>query len=400
MKRSKKLNMPDDYGSLFVRSVFISVAVYLAFAVITKGKALTSVFFIDAEDAFMDFFNSVRDASRGEEAYTVRRIIYPPMANLFFYLVSFITPSKYNSVQFCNRYSWVDYPINIALITAFLVLCTAALAILIYMSLKLEKKKRLLLTLAAVCSIPVLNMLERANIMIIAVIALLIFAMTYDSKSAVLREIGIIALALSFSIKLYPIIFAWILFANKRYREFFRCAVYSVAFLILPSFAFGGPKCLIDIVKNILSFSSGAPALPLWLSRISRIPLEVFTTLSYIAFALSALAFIVAPYVHKERWKIWAIGCIAFISYPALFSTYAWTLFLIPMIFFINECSDEYKKRDNLKYLLPMLIPFVFIPFSVRYVATANSMVIYLMIFVLSGVAVYDTARALFKRTK
>ena len=170
-------------------------------------------------------------------------------------LLSFLTPKQYNATEFDDRLTWVSYGSMIVMIIAFVLLCALLFWLLVYKNVKIGKKEKLLFAFVAVFSVPFLNMLERGNIMALALIALLTYAVTYNSPSGLVRELGLLALAFSFSLKIYPVLFAWILFADKRYKEFFRCALYSVVFLVLPSFCFGGPECLLRIVQNIFSFS-------------------------------------------------------------------------------------------------------------------------------------------------
>ena len=405
----------SKYRNVFIGSILLSVTVYFIVALVTKGRGFSFVFFKENQDIFMDFFNSVRDASLRTGAYTERHVIYPPMANLILWLISFITPDAYNATEFEARGSWRNYPINIVLIVILAVLSLAAFAAVIYGGLKAEKKYRLMITAAAVFSVPCLYMVERGNMMVLAFVGLAIYAITYNSKSRIVRELGIIALAFSFSIKLYPIIFAWIMIADKRYKEFFRCALYSLAFLVIPSFFFGGPQCLWWIVKNIVSFSGTRHNVPWFLSAYAKIPEFVVSAVFYGFFALAALSFLVAPFVHKERWKVWAIGCIAFISYPALSSTYGWSLFIIPLIYLCNSGMDIdwYKVKSRMGYLIPMLIPFQFLALPMTAIArlvspgfsgtlptTANAVMVYVCILILSGYATFDTAKETVKLIK
>lgn len=383
-----------EYSVLFIETILVFAAIYLLGSLVTGGKLLTSIFFLNTEDAFMDFFNSIRDAAQGVKAYTDRHVIYPPMANLIFYLLSFLSPDKYNNTRFVLRYRWKLYDETVQMITVFVIVCVILLFFTLFKSLSknLSLKRRLLLVLVAVGSVPCLNLLERGNLLIVSLIFLLIYAMTYHSKSRLLRELGLIALALSFSLKLYPVLFAWILIGDKRYKEFIRCAIYCLATLILPSFAFGGPAILLTIAQNIFSFSSGSGGAQGAISSFLHVPSWVVSGLLYLLFLLCALTFVAAPFVHRERWKVWTVGCIAFIAFPSLTSIYAWLLFLIPLIFLFNEKASG---KENLRYFLPILIPFLFFPIPIAGPVTANIVLVYPALIALTVFAVKDTWKAL-----
>ncbi len=385
------------YSVLFIVCVLVSFGIYLLAGLLSLGRTLTSVFYVDMTDAFMDFFNSIRDASLGDGAYTVRKVIYPPMANLFFWLLSFISPSEYNVTEFEDRYTWMQYDTLIWMIVVFLAVCVLLLGLLICKSLKVEKKGKWLLVLTLIFGIPCLNMLERGNLLLVSLIALMVYALTYHSKHAFVRELGLIAIAFSFSLKFYPIIFAWILLGDKRIKEFIRCALYSVIFLVAPSFAFGGPIRLVTIFQNIFSFSSGSGSNLDVISRYSHIPSFLVSGFFYLWFLLCALNFALAPFVHKESWKVWIGGCVAFIAFPSLTTIYAWTLFVIPLIMMFNEGM---KGRKNWGYFIPILIPFLFFPIPIPTAITVNIVLVYPALIAVSAYTMWDTFKVIKQKRK
>ena len=251
-----------NYLSVFLYITLGSFGLFALLSLLSLGKLFPSIFFVRGTDSFMDFFNSIRDAAQGIEAYTERHIIYPPMANLFFWLLAKITPERYNNTTFEDRRNWLGEPVAIALLLVFLVLCAVLFAFLVWRNLKTDRRSKLLFTAASVCCLPFVTMMERGNILILCVLALLVYTATYDSDRWYAREIGLLALAFAFSIKLYPILFAWLLLSDKRVAAFLRCMLYSVAMLILPSFFFGGPQVFLSLLKNIFSFSEGGGGFP------------------------------------------------------------------------------------------------------------------------------------------
>lgn len=379
-----------DYILTFSGLILISTAIYLLLSLIFGGRILMAAFFKNTSDAFMDFFNSIRDASLGSGAYTERHVIYPPMANLFFMLMSFITPKAYNETDFLFRCSWTSYRSAIVLITVFTLISAAIFFLLVRKCVKGEKRYAWLFAFVAVFSVPFLNMLERGNIMSLALFGLLVFVLTYHSDKPWLRELGLVALAFSFSLKLYPILFAWILLSDKRWKEFFRCALYCIILLILPSFAFGGPACLWQIVQNIFVFSSGSESTLAVLSRFTHIPYALVAGGAYGFFLLCGLNFAVGAFLHRERWKIWACGCVMFLAFPSLTSTYGWTLFVIPILLLCNQPSSRLSDRI---YFLLMAIPFLFVPIPLPIAIHFNAFVVYFAIVILGVYSMVDTCR-------
>lgn len=392
--------MKRDCHTVFCYAILITGGIYLAASIVSLGYFFDKVFFLHTRDAFMDFFNSIRDASLGLGAYTERKVIYPPMANLIFMLLSMITPDAYNATGWYGRLSWSRYDENVLLICSFVAVCTILLGVLMYNGFDSTKKKRLLFTAAAVFSVPFLNMLERGNIMTLAFLALLCYAFTYESENRFVRELGIIALAFSVSLKLYPALFAWVLIADKRYGDFVRCVIYSVALLILPSFAFGGPSCLLLIVENIFNFSTGSSGVLSVISRYAHIPMALVSIGAYSLFLLCALCYAASAFLYREeqdKWKIWTLGCITFLSFPALCSTYAWALFLIPLVHIFKR---GFIGNDIKGYFVPMTLPFLFLPIPLPRYLTANAIILYVCVFAIAVYAIYDTFTEIKKRKR
>ena len=76
-------------GNLFVWLVMGSALLCAVIYTVLGNGRFSDSFFLRGGDFFMDFFNSIRDAAQGSGVYSERGVIYPPMANLIFLLLSF-----------------------------------------------------------------------------------------------------------------------------------------------------------------------------------------------------------------------------------------------------------------------------------------------------------------------
>ena len=70
----------------------VSAILFFVMLAVTDGKSFSETIFRNSvgSDFFMDFFNSIRDAST-KDVYK-EGIIYPPLANIFFYVLSGMQP--------------------------------------------------------------------------------------------------------------------------------------------------------------------------------------------------------------------------------------------------------------------------------------------------------------------
>jgi hypothetical protein len=94
---------------------------------------------------------------------------------------------------------------------------------------------RLLGTASFFISGPVLYVYQRANVAFFALVLLLFFLLYFRSEYRFLRELALLALALSANIKYYPAIFGMLLLKEHRWKDAARCAVYGVVVFALPA---------------------------------------------------------------------------------------------------------------------------------------------------------------------
>lgn len=381
---------------LFIFSVSASAAIYFIIYLIIGNGRFSDVFFKRCADFFMDFFNSIRDAAQGSGVYTERRVIYPPMANLIFLILSRFTPDAYNDTSFADRFDWSKYFPTMMLVVMFCCLLAIVYFFIIYTKLESPSRyTRFAFALLCFFSVPTLYMIERGNMIIFCMIALMIYAFTYNSTSKFHRELGLIALAFAFSIKLYPVVFGWLLVADKRFKDAVRCAIYGVLMLFLPCFFFGGPVCFLHLFNNIFNFSAGTDSTLASILRHLALPPtaeSVLTALIYLWVLICGICFAVSPFIREQKWKTWVLGFATILCVPSLTSIYGWAFLIIPLMMICN--SKERTGRD-VAYAILLTIPFLFFPFRITYYISTSTAVVYLMSAVLSIWAVADTVKDL-----
>ena len=325
------------------------------------------------------------------------------MANLIFLILSRFTPAVYNSTDFDERYNWVRYTSPFMLIVITVMLFSILLFTLIKSQLDSQNKKlAMLFATFALFNVPVLYMIERGNILMFCLLSLMVFAFSYNSENKASREIGLIALAFAFSLKLYPVIFGWFLIKDKRFKEALRCAIYGVLMIVLPSFAFGGFKVFALVAENIMSFSSPDDSGNIFSHVLGffgfeYVNVDFMTPVMWIWAAIVCLCFVVAPFVMKKRWKAYAVGVLAIICIPSLTSLYAWSFMLVPLVFL---CKEQNRSKSDWFYFAVILLPFLFIPFRFQDVITNNGILLYFCAAILSITAVVDTVIATVKTAK
>ena len=393
LKDHHRKQMGFDPAKFFIALVGISAMVYLSVSAIIGNGKFADIFFLRCADFFMDFFNSIRDAAQGSAVYTERKVIYPPLANLIFLLFSRFTPERYNNTRFEERYEWPEYFSTMMLAVIFVTVFAVCFFFLIYSKMQsCSRCTRFLFAFFALFSTPVLYMAERGNMILFCLIALLLYAFTYDSKSKIYREIGIFSLAFAASLKLYPAIFGWLLIADRRYKDAARCAIYGLLLLIIPSFFFGGPACFTYVFGNIFSFSTtGTGSTVSIICRavgLSDTVATIINILAYLWVLVCGVTFAISAFITKEKYKTLLLGFLTICCIPSLTSLYTWAFMIIPIT--LIRTTRAHTRADARVFII-MSLPFAFIPFRLSYHVTPSTVLVYLATAVLSVWMVMDT---------
>ena len=377
---------PVEY---FIALMLLGIAVFAVRVTVGGSATLTEIFHKDSSDLMMDYFNSLRDVSQGIGVYTDRRVIYPPLANLILLFLSKALPPAYlNTPGGSAIHTWRFYSSAVLSVTFFFVFTVLLLALVVGRE-KYPAVKKNLLVFLLMASFPVLFMIERGNIVILCLIALVVFAQNYNSESRVGREVALVMLAFATALKLYPALFGLVMLADRRYRDAFRAAFYAVLMLVIPSFFFGGPICLWWVVENTLYYSTftgqdalnlfGSWNMPSWLGKGIFFGMYVF-----------AAAFLVlASFVQRKAWKTWMFVAAILLTVSSIFSAYNWLLFLPALLTFMRK---ERLQGMNVAYFFLMTLPFyIYVPKLLQDNALITLMAVIIALCVLESIGLFVT---------
>lgn len=381
-----------DLIALFMAAFALCWLILLLFVVFGGHLYFYNLFFRDTQDAFMDFFNSVRDAHLFAGVYTERGVIYPPLANLIYLIFSRVMPAGYVATSFDDRYEWPHYPGVIAADIVYLALIALVMALL-YRRLFAGRGKRLMVfgCFAVLCNMATLYGMERGNIVIISSAAAGFYLITFDSESKKLREAGLVALAFATALKLYPIVFAWMLLSEKRYREIGRLVLYTALLFIVPSFFFGGPVCFVWMVLNAIVFFA---------SRSGIGGAGVYQTVLYAVITVLFWACVAAapfvPFVIKDRWRVFVYFGVTLAAALPLQSVYGCSVLFTPM--WMGIFAEKKLTLKNARYFVPMALLFLPLVNPVRGQRGMNNILLPYLLLILLVVCLTDFLIALIRR--
>ena len=359
------------YRSVFLVAMAASVVVMFVTLLVTRGESARSFLFVGGSvkynsDTFMDFFNSI--VNTYNNPYDAK-VIYPAICSLFFrFMLLLIRPSDFAEIV-TNPNKAGQNP-ELKLYQSFMltyIIFLVIVIVLFFLALGALMKKsgngeKSIMAFFCLFSAPFLFLIERGNILALSLVFAMLFVAYYDHERKLVRELALICLAISISIKIYPVVFAVLLLNEKKYKELIRAAVYTIIVFFLPFAFFGGIEGVIKFVQNLSSTSSNSSLginyqlsfqkLPLWIGSLfgSRAPAwQMIGKAVWLVFsALGAVSLIVS----KSRWKACAICACMIVGVPSMSSRYTLTFFIIPIILMLME----EKENKGLSYICLLLM--------------------------------------------
>ncbi len=347
----------------------ISAILFFIMLAVTDGKSFSETIFRNSvgSDFFMDFFNSIRDAST-KDVYK-EGIIYPPLANIFFYVLSLMIDPELASTSFSYRRLLQDDYVCLFLYFVFVILSLILFVNLMKNYLMKNHLERYLnsLPLLLIFSYPMIYCIQRGNIALLSLVFSMFFVFNRNSENKFIRELSLILLAIAAGIKLYPAVFGLLLITDRKFKEAIRLIIYGLLCLVLPFFFYDGIESIRDLIFNLKNFSDYSlekmsPAfvcvdvLAMYSSLLFKI--DYSSAYSFMFTVTYFAAFAVLIFAPKEWQKVWAITYMI-MNYSSIGRTYILVLAIIPFVVFI--ASEKIRKRD-IVYFIGFLLILVVIP--------------------------------------
>ncbi len=358
----------------FLLLFFFAQGFALAYAAGSHGQGFSPMFFYDKNDSFMDFFHSLCTA-KADEGY-LGGSIYPPLAYIFFLAFGRFVPWEMFQ-NYSESYTQRDAAFAIRASQegrmVFMLFLIGAIFLFI-MAVSWAKKSgntsKLLLAFGLLVSSPFLFAIERGNIIMYSLFALLVFISFYRSQNKWLRELALVALAFATALKLVPVFFAVLLLIDKRYRDLLRFAVYTLLLFLLPFALFGGFAQIPVFVQNLLRLVKQEVISSEPTHRIALSFAGAFDNIAALTSAGTAapftdllaygfMALILVCSFFAKGWKKVLGVTLAMCSFAPTNAQYEMVYLIIPLIMFLN---DQRKKDTDGLYLFLFVVMFAFFP--------------------------------------
>jgi len=340
----------------------------IGYGLFTENAPFGNIIFNYGSDSFSDFWECVKD-NITMQPYMAHSC-YPAITNLLFTFFAKMVPASdpisYNlPASALNQMIFIIY--NIVVVSLFFALINKCKSGNSY-----EKTIFLILILL---SAPFIYMLERGNIIFVALIALMAFVWGKDSKNKWIREISYICLGFAAAIKIYPAVFGLLLLKDKNYKAAARCIVYGLMLFVIPFAAYDGLNSMKAMILNIMNTNlmfKEVTGLGYKVNMVSTLSvilglLEIDKTAYHIEIIIAFFPYIYIVFAvfaclfQKSNWKTTALLSSMIVLVPGYSYVYSLIFFLIPLIAFL----DSKDKRTWVDWIclacfLAMLIPIVF----------------------------------------
>jgi hypothetical protein len=380
--------MEKNYSIMFI---CISCVLFLFFAVglvQSPNGPQRMIFFRGADDFFADFFNILlynagRDPYFGTNTVVEYRGSYLPLSYLILYPFSQLD----NFGMMTLQDAWNS---KLALMSAFLY--NSFLVYLLIMSLNMICKKFHVsssILISLVLSYIFFYSVERANIIILSAAFTGFFICYYDSKNKYERVLAAISLAMAATLKIYPVLFGFLYFQKKQYREIILSASLTLSLIFLPFLFFkngfaGFPEIFsnLRLLNNILdvyfvterfSFAHFVFFILAMLEFPPRI-IEPCTSIVQISeYFLCSISIIFSVLVGNKWLKI-SLVTMTVLFLPAISSLYC-GLYAFPMIVLFFSTLEERSKSFNIFTLIVFIIFLNPYQFNFGYMMSFNYLI-------------------------
>lgn len=248
MKASgKTLGKKNSPEQVFCIAALTGMTVVAVCMLASHGELIQRYFFYNNLDTGMDFFHSI-EYVRGRMPYALFDTLYPPLANVFFYLLYLLVPKEVSEKwattfegSVSMRGTANDLRYNQAatlLFLLFLIFITYSMYVMMDKLLGTEVRYRRAVIFCALFSYGVLYGVERGNIILLCWVFMAFFLRYYKAESPILRELAYLSLAVAAGLKLYPAFLGVLLLKDRKILPAIRTVMYGIGAVILPLYFF------------------------------------------------------------------------------------------------------------------------------------------------------------------
>lgn len=390
-----------------------SIGILFLCFLLSHGNLIERYFFHDTRDTGMDFFHSLEYVN-ARAPYKLFDTLYPPLANLFFYLLYSLIPKQVVDAwpldfDECTamRGSHLDSRTFQAPMLLFIVFILLTAWVLITMVQKLLRYRRWG-SVTAFCLLfapGTMWAFERGNILVLAMLLCLFFVQFRNSKNMVMRELALLALAAAAGFKLYPAFFGVLLLKDKQYAKAVRAVIYGILSIILPMLFFTEGLSGLGIwLSVVFGFGSNAESSLLWvgtgftnimhsLTRLFQLEDGTGSSLFPILGMIITVLLLISALLLKKDWQSYIAVILAITLFQGQ-ANYIFCLTAIPLVYFFRD--ETALNRSNVVPFMLLTALTIHLPLFYTYKTDYPDVIVKQIVLVLlAGWCIFNAFAAL-----
>lgn len=371
-------------NSFFYSVFFACLATFVLLNFYTNGQVLSNLFYKIQDDWGLDFFVFLSNSSVYENVYIEGTSFNPPFLRL---IALFIYRSMPIDIQLLYSNSAITSAITdvddirlqffaILPFLLFVVVSSALLIIAVFYVKEGSPKEKMFISILSLFSIGVLFAIERGNYIMLAIPFVVFFSASTESSNKLIKELGLISIAIASGIKIYPCLFLILLFNKNEIWYFLRGSLYTILINLLPFLRFSGFSGIKGMFIALFNKTGSAErvgtlnlsSLPWTIGRLLKISnndiINFLPFFKCITIVLLILLFVGAM-TEKTKWKKYAIVTFIIILFTGTAHTYMLSFILVPLIAFLDRTECHVS---DILYIILFLLLICVIPINSDYI--------------------------------
>ncbi len=266
------LNKQYDLKKIYIVAAVVGLVGLIGVLIVTNGRYFRWFFYADALDTGMDFLNSMAE-THGGDPYGRFTTLYTPLCNLFFFILQMMVPASVTERWPDSHRGFIemratadDMRVQQSCLMIYL-LYVLVLAVVWIFCVMWKYHRHMeagavwgtVIGGLSLLSYSSLVNIDRGNVVNMTALFLMLFLFGFRSKTRWIREMSYAALAVAAGLRMYPAVFGIFLLADKDWKGAAKTVLYGVLSVVLPLFAFGGPKDLGVFIGQLFGFNVDEP---------------------------------------------------------------------------------------------------------------------------------------------
>lgn len=350
---------------IFYGLMWTGIINFLILSIQSSGETINNLLFCQQNQTFLDYFECI---VFGRHPYEVNGS-YPPLAYLIFGFFGRFVPQEIRTEGF---FYVRDSQMGMFSLAIFMTICLFLIYSFTNAYFIGNNVEKFVFGMTFLFSLPMLFLMERANIVLLVMPLTGFFLFNYDSEVLYKRHFAYICLSIAAGIKIYPALLGLLIIRRRNFKEILSCLIYGILIFFLPFLFFDGLAGLLGFWNNLIyslkviggelgyGYKVNIANTLAWIGCIldkKELMLHIANIMSIGVGLVGIVAIIFGKY--EQEWKLWTIPLLMMILIPGFSFIYSLIFLIIPLLDFLNQ---KQQKRDNIYAILFVL---VFVPFVV-----------------------------------